>query len=1383
MANTILGTAGNDTLTGTAGVADLINGLDGNDDLSSGEATAGKPGDTLDGGLGNDTLTGGAGTDSLLGGAGNDLLLSWLGGADTLDGGDGNDQLFAGSGVVMRGGLGNDALYGQSNNTLDGGDGNDGLKVDGNNNSLLGGNGNDNIFSNGSSNVLDGGAGDDQIVTNNSTNDTLIGGTGIDSLVADLGGNHFRISLHTVLDNVTVNDTTAAVAGVVELATGLTAANIQMLLKGRNLQLSWNGGQDGVTINNYVQQDLLTVRPFAIQLAGGQQLNTSAAVNAVRMASTTGNDGLIGDATANAIYGDLGNDTIRGEGGDDVVEGQLGNDVLYGGAGNDTLRGGWNDDVLYGDAGLDQLEGGQGADTLYGGDGNDTLLGGSGDDVLDSGIGTNLLNGGAGNDTLIGGTGANNTYIGGEGDDLITVDAGVGGTFTMGLYTGNDTVNLNQNVTTTGTPLSVLKLDAGVLPANVGIQFTPGQEKVFIIGGSSSATFNVGTTHLDQLVFSDGTTWNRTTIVQRSQLSSAGNDVIYNNAASVTLQGGAGNDSLYALGGDTLDGGAGDDWLEQPTSVTTATSFIGGAGRDTLTGSDGNDTLAGGTGDDSMLGGLGKDTYLFNIGDGHDTIADYDWLAASDRTTINAGVVVKLGAGMTSSNIVLRRTEDSLLIMPGTGTDLLEIYNYYVALPTTTWLFFSDGSSMTNTTIQTKATNVTGISADLAGTAGNDSLSAGYSSAYSTITGAAGNDTLDAGTFNGTLVGGTGNDTYQWGLNGGNITITDTADVVGATSADVLVLGAGITTSMVTLTPSYDSTSNPLGWLLTVAGQGGSVTVTGGTSATPVSGQPSIRFADGTVWNQATILDKLRKADPAGATWLLGGSDTLTAGNGLYKTAYGGAGADTYVVGRSNAIQDIVPATTAFNEHPSFSQQTPGHSPLFDGSPAPAATDVDTLKLTDGIKPQEVMAHTAPGYNTTLQLGLRDTNFQLTLEGYLASNTTATSEVDNVVFDDGTVWSRADLIDLASHYSDNGLNLLGGITNDKVNGEDGTDWLGGGAGNDTLTGNAGGDTMVGGAGNDTYYVDDSADVVTEQAGATQGTKDTIYTSVNYTVSDNVETLVLTGADNLNATGRATVGTALIGNTGNNVLTGGSGGDTLNGGLGNDTLAGGNDGDFYYMVDETDTVSEQASDTGLDVEIQLTDNLTMADNVEYLFMKTNTGYYAKGNVIENWIYGNGVGCYLDGGAGDDHIFGKGGEDVLIGGLGDDELNGGAGNDLYTMQLGDGFDAITDFDATAGNTDQLDIQGVQTNQLWLTQVGNDLAIQVLGTFDGASIANWFSGSANQIEQITAGGKTLSNSRVQALVQAMAGITPPAAGITTLSATDQTKVNNALTVAWQP
>ncbi|MFA5502705.1 MAG: hypothetical protein WC253_08730, partial [Sulfurovaceae bacterium] len=89
------GTAGDDTLTGTA-EADRLYGYAGNDSLSgSGE---------------NDLLRGGADADTLNGGDGNDILIGDSG-IDTLNGDAGDDQLTYDTQDTINGGAGTDTLY------------------------------------------------------------------------------------------------------------------------------------------------------------------------------------------------------------------------------------------------------------------------------------------------------------------------------------------------------------------------------------------------------------------------------------------------------------------------------------------------------------------------------------------------------------------------------------------------------------------------------------------------------------------------------------------------------------------------------------------------------------------------------------------------------------------------------------------------------------------------------------------------------------------------------------------------------------------------------------------------------------------------------------------------------------------------------------------------------------------------------------------------------------------------------------------------------------------------------------------------------------------------------------------------------------------------
>src|SRR5262245_2287145 len=77
--------------------------------------------------------------------------------------------------------------------------------------------------------------------------------------------------------------------------------------------------------------------------------------------------------------------------------------------------------------------------------------------------------------------------------------------------------------------------------------------------------------------------------------------------------------------------------------------------------------------------------------------------------------------------------------------------------------------------------------------------------------------------------------------------------------------------------------------------------------------------------------------------------------------------------------------------------------------------------------------------------------------------------------------------------------------------------LTGNAGNNILDGDAGADLMFGGAGNDVYFVDNAGDLVFENAN--EGT-DAVFSTVSYTLTANVETLVLQGGGDLSGTGNA-----------------------------------------------------------------------------------------------------------------------------------------------------------------------------------------------------------------------------------------------------------------------
>jgi Ca2+-binding RTX toxin-like protein len=134
--------------------------------------------------------------------------------------------------------------------------------------------------------------------------------------------------------------------------------------------------------------------------------------------------------------------------------------------------------------------------------------------------------------------------------------------------------------------------------------------------------------------------------------------------------------------------------------------------------------------------------------------------------------------------------------------------------------------------------------------------------------------------------------------------------------------------------------------------------------------------------------------------------------------------------------------------------------------------------------------------------------------------------------------------------------------------------------------------MSGGGGDDTYFVDNIKDRVSERA---LGGNDIVYSSVSFKLAKAVDTLILTGSDNLSGTGSSDTNT-LNGNSGDNLLDGfkgddilrGFGGnDTLIGGIGSDTLEGGSGADAFFFkaspkaLDGFDTIldfSRAAGDT-------------------------------------------------------------------------------------------------------------------------------------------------------------------------------------------------------------
>ena len=330
----------------------------------------------------------------------------------------------------------------------------------------------------------------------------------------------------------------------------------------------------------------------------------------------------------------------------------------------------------------------------------------------------------------------------------------------------------------------------------------------------------------------------------------------------------------------------------------------------------------------------------------------------------------------------------------------------------------------------------------------------------------------------------------------------------------------------------------------------------------------------------------------------------------------------------------------------------------------------------------------------------------------------------------------------------NGLDnlIMGNSQNNVISGEAGNDVLDGQAGDDTLNGGTGDDFMGGGKGDDYYVVDSLGDQVFEKAGAGEGTKDTVQSSLaSYTLGANVERLILApGSSNINGHGNAE-DNLMIGNDGNNVISGetgndtlqgGGGDDVLNGGLGDDVMAGGDGNDLYIVDSFGDVVSEGSGlNSGTKDTVQSSISYTLTSNVEKLILIEPAAPVISalaaaptldgtGNGLDNFIIGStgdnvlkglvgndtieaGNGNdRLEGGVGNDVLSGQAGNDVIVGGAGNDMLYGGAGSDTFVFEAGFNLDRIFDFNGAAG--DQIDLTAIGAGNFNVTQVGTYVSI---------------------------------------------------------------------------
>ena len=253
---------------------------------------------------------------------------------------------------------------------------------------------------------------------------------------------------------------------------------------------------------------------------------------------------------------------------------------------------------------------------------------------------------------------------------------------------------------------------------------------------------------------------------------------------------------------------------------------------DYLVGQAGSDVLDGGTGDDLLDGDTGNDTYTFDVGDGIDVIMD-----ASGTDTI------AFGPGIALSDISL--DVGSLMIRVGRNGDAIHIEgfdpNRAAESVVIEKLTFADGT-------QIGYADLLRLGFDLQGSQASETI--GGTSVSDRIFGLEGDDTLMGGDEADTLFGGSGDDLLKGGAGSDRYVLENSFGIDLIEDQDVT--GADMDTVAIDALPD-DVLAEGQGTILTLA-------VAGTNDRLSILWQPEagygierVEFADGTVWDKATL--------------------------------------------------------------------------------------------------------------------------------------------------------------------------------------------------------------------------------------------------------------------------------------------------------------------------------------------------------------------------------------------------------------------------------------------------------------------------------------------------------------------------------------------------
>jgi Ca2+-binding RTX toxin-like protein len=1172
--------------------------------------------------------------------------------------------------------------------------------------------------------------------------DVEIGNGGGDTFIFDQGYGRLEIN---------ENDTNFYANNVLQLGAGITEASLIVTesADGKSLVLTDGVAGDQVTIDDLLlgQTQSGTEGIQKVQFADGTTLSAAQLID-LGTTGTSANDTLHGGATGGNLF-----------------DGKGGNDVEVGNGYGDTFV--FNQG--YGHLEIDETD--------TSGDADNTLQLGSGISVnsltvtvtadrtgLVLGDGTvgdqivldNILtqgNGGtpgieevtfangttisvaqlvdmetvgtSGNDTLYGGATGGNLFDGKGGTDL-AIGHGNGDTFIFNQ--GYGSLEIDEDDPDSGSPDNVLQLGVGITEASLTVRASTDGTSLLLFDGATGDQIKIdniltaaddGTPGVESIEFADGTTLSAAQLVDLETIGSSGSN---------TLSGGA-------TGGNLFDGKGGGD---------------------------------------RAIGHGNGDTFIFNQGYGALEIDESD-------ATSKPNNILKLGAGITEALLTVKASADgdSLVVTDGTAGDQITIDNIlFSATDGIQNIEFADGSTISVTQL---------VDLETTGTSANDTLRGG-ATGDNLFDGKGGND-LDIGNGNG--------DTFVFNQGYGHLEIdeSNTYNTSADLDGNVLQLGAGITAASLVV----KSTADGSGLVLTDGTSGDQITldnmlITTGTWSA-AAGIQEIQFADGTTMSAAQLIQQ----EMTGTT----GADTLagTAGPNLFD---GKGGNDLEIGNGGNATgQNSNYDTFVFN-------QGYGHLEIRENDPN---FGENVLQLGAGITEASLVGTTsADGESLVLTDGVAGD--QITIDNMLSGLTNGAPGIEEVEFADGSTMSAGQLVDLETTGTPGTDTLLGGAFGSNLfDGKGGNDVEVGNGYGDTFVFNQGyghleiDEADSSGDADNTLRLGSGISVasltVTVTADGTglvlgDGTAGDQITIDNMLVQgstidgtqevDGIQEVTFADGTTLSASQLITmsgaVANALTGTLGADTLTGTSGKEIFDGEGGNDVEIGNGGSDTFVFnpgygdleINENYAaggvpvlrLGPGISQASLSAEVGPNGSLVLTDGIagdqitlDNMLSQNNQGV-AQVEFIDGSVLTAGqliaMAATITGTTGADTLTGTSGDDIVDGKGGGDTEIGDGGNDTYILKAN--YGALTIENGVASNNaanGTLSILNESPDDIWLTQVGNNLQIDVMGTTTEATIQGWFSNSYNQLNSITTtdatGTTSVLDSQLSQLVQAMA------------------------------